>query len=326
MSMLKAPPLDFDKTWATLSKEVGRLVTDFSQGISHEQFVCLHTYIYKLCTIPQGQLRRPLPDRLYFSLKALLEEFCGRVATDLLNSPSILTLYASRWHGYCTGMQFVDRLFDYLNRYWVKTHSSSGVTPLAGVYASIYEMGIAVWQGTVQCPAVAERVYEAIWGEAICGRMGQVADYMSVRAVLAIYLQLGSRGDNSVYNADFSLPFVQRTYHFYAQEAAALMASVECSGYVSEAHSRISSELAAASRYTAHETLPHICRACERAFIGQQQVPLQAFFDELLTSEDRREELWKLFSLLRRVDGTLDSGRKKFQELVAKSGTEAVNA
>lgn len=113
MSLLKAKPLDFDRTWGTLSTEVRRLVTDFSQGISHEQFVCLHTYIYKLCTIPQGYLRQPLADRLYFSLRALLEEFCSMVAADLLNTPSILSLYASRWHSYCTGMEFVDRCISF---------------------------------------------------------------------------------------------------------------------------------------------------------------------------------------------------------------------
>jgi hypothetical protein len=113
MSLLKAQPLQFDQTWQVLSQEVSRLITDFSCGMRNELFIQLHTYIYKLCTIPQGHMRKPLADRLYFSLKDLLEDFCDKLANDLLNSPCILQLYSSLWHRYCIGMQYVDRCASY---------------------------------------------------------------------------------------------------------------------------------------------------------------------------------------------------------------------
>lgn len=169
----------------------------------------------------------------------------------------------------------------------MRAHSISGIAPVVGVHANVFEMGIAVWQSNVQCASVAERVYEAIWAEVLNGRMGLLADYSAVKDVLIIYLHLGKRGEETVYHTDFAAPFVHHTYHFYAQEAVGLMARVECSAYVPEAHSRISSELAAASRYVSHDTLQHICSACERAFIEQQKCPLQDFFDELLHIEDR---------------------------------------
>eukprot|EP00286_Rhodomonas_abbreviata_P006078 CAMPEP_0181331430 /NCGR_PEP_ID=MMETSP1101-20121128/24492_1 /TAXON_ID=46948 /ORGANISM="Rhodomonas abbreviata, Strain Caron Lab Isolate" /LENGTH=78 /DNA_ID=CAMNT_0023440879 /DNA_START=216 /DNA_END=448 /DNA_ORIENTATION=+ len=77
MSLLRAQPLDFDTTWASLARQVLRLVTRVSEGISNQEFVRLHTFTYKLATIPQGPHRRPLADRLYFRLKALLEDLCN---------------------------------------------------------------------------------------------------------------------------------------------------------------------------------------------------------------------------------------------------------
>lgn len=187
-------------------------------------------------------------------------------------------------------------------------------------------MGIAEWQEGVQCEAVAQRMYEAIWAEIVEGRTGGCADYTSVRQVLQIYQDLGSRGEDAVYRTDFSSPFVEHTYNYYVQEAEELISHQDCSGYVTEAHARISSELNAAAKYVASETMPPLCRACENAFIAEQRMPLQRFFDELLTIEGHRDELKRLFSLLGRVDGTLEDGRRRFQDLVASSGTEAVKA
>ncbi|KAJ1482857.1 hypothetical protein T484DRAFT_1802594 [Baffinella frigidus] len=59
MSLLKAKPLDFDSTWAVLEQQVARLITDLSEGISHADFVRLHTFIYKLATIPPAPAQEP---------------------------------------------------------------------------------------------------------------------------------------------------------------------------------------------------------------------------------------------------------------------------
>jgi hypothetical protein len=110
--------------------------------------------------------------------------------------------------------------------------------------------------------------------------------------VLGIYQQLGTRGADSVYNEDFAKPFVHHTYHFYSQEAESLIAAQDRSSYVAEAHSRIASELEAAAKYAKPDTLPLLQGACERAFIQQQQQPLQAYFDELLALENRCVVCW----------------------------------
>ena len=218
------------------------------------------------------------------------------------------------------------RLFDYLNRYWVRCHCKSGISPLDGVHESVFEMGIAMWKEGVQCEKVSRALYEAMWAEIVQGRGGQCADYISVRQVLDIYQDLGLRGEASVYGSDFAAPFVEDTYHYYARESEELIARNDFPGYVAEAHRRIESELETAAKYGAADTMLPLCRACENAFVAQEhvQLQLQRFFDELLVTEGRKDELRSLFHLLKRVDGALDEGRRRFQDLVAFSGTEAV--
>ena len=93
MSLLRAKPLDFESTWLVLQRQVvswlvyclpcaasgcspygacarvmlrtgcvwfvlrerqvSRLVIDLSEGVSHSEFMQMHTLIYKLCTISQ---------------------------------------------------------------------------------------------------------------------------------------------------------------------------------------------------------------------------------------------------------------------------------
>uniref|UniRef100_A0A7S0ND92 Cullin family profile domain-containing protein n=1 Tax=Hanusia phi TaxID=3032 RepID=A0A7S0ND92_9CRYP len=327
MSLLNARPLDFDATWKLLQSEVKMLVTDPTVGISNQKFVQCHTYIYKICTIPQGREGKPLADRLYYELKACLETVCKRIAGDLLVSSSLLQLYLAKWNNFSVGLRCVDAIFDYLNRFWIRAHCQEGLIPEEGVYPSVLEMGTAVWRDNVQVIPVAQQMLEAMWIHICEGRKGALLEFSLIREILGVYRDLGSRPDSGrVYDSDFAGPFVQLTFQFYSQEAMELMAAQDFDAYALRAHESIASELAAASRFLLPETLPELCMACERAFIEEQKPWLQSIFEALLLQEDMREQLWRLYALLRRVDGALDGGRMSLFELISREGTAAMVA
>ena len=57
----------------------------------------------------------------------------------------------------------VDSIFDYLNRYWIRSHSQGGEVPIEGVHVSVRAMGVAMWREHVQIPEVSERILDDIW-------------------------------------------------------------------------------------------------------------------------------------------------------------------
>jgi hypothetical protein len=323
MSLLRAKPLDFESTWLVLQRQVvswlvyclpcaasgcspygacarvrlrtgcvwfvlrerqvSRLVIDLSEGVSHSEFMQMHTLIYKLCTISQDPGGEAKAGELYFRLQRLLIAECKAIATQLLQTPSILELYVARWNNFSTGMVCVNGLFDYLNRYWIRSHCQGGELQRDGVHISVRAMGVAVWREHVQIEPVSQRMLQMLWDMSMEQRAGSIMDYGLAKQVLAIYAELGSRpGSGRVYKTDFQDPYVEQTQHMYSLEAAELTTDQDCSGYVLHAHDRVSAELLSASKFMLHETLPLLCTACERAFITEQRAWLQNFFDRIL--------------------------------------------
>jgi len=108
-------------------------------------------------------------------------------------------------------------------------------------------------------------------------------DYLLAKLIVSIYADLGSRPKSGrVYDTDFADAYVNQTLRLYMLEAQQLVADEDCSSFVTRAHWRITSELASAARFLEPQTLPLLCKACERAFISEQRVWLQTCFDRLL--------------------------------------------
>ena len=318
--------------WLWVS-QVSRLVLDMAEGISHSDFMQLHTLIYKICTIPGDVGGQAKAGELYFRLEQQLIAECKTMAAELLASGGILDLYVARWANFSKGIQALDGLFDYLNRYWIKAHGIGGEQHIAGVHASVRAMGVAVWRDYVQVAAVAQRVLVELWDMSMQARAGDEIgmDYGLARQVVGIYLELGTRDDGApVYQTDFEDAYVAQTMHFYTLEAQELVSDPACdsTGYVSHAHARVSAELRCAARFTTRQTMSLLCAACEEAFISLQREWLQDAFDGIITDEpaDAREQLWHIYSLLRRVDGGLDAARGRFHDLVVREGSTALAA
>ncbi len=51
-----------------------------------------------------------------------------------LQDEELLRYYASEWHRYTTGANYLNRLFTYLNRYWVKRERDEGKKEIYPVY------------------------------------------------------------------------------------------------------------------------------------------------------------------------------------------------
>ena len=313
--------------------QVSRLVLDMTEGISHSDFMQLHTLIYKLCTIPGDVGGQAKAGELYFRLEQQLIAECKTMAAELLASGGILDLYVARWANFSKGIQALDGLFDYLNRYWIKAHGIGGEQHIVGVHASVRAMGVAVWRDYVQVAAVAQRVLVELWDMSMHGRAGDEIgmDYGLARQVVGIYLELGTRDDGApVYQTDFEDAYVAQTMHFYTLEAQELVSDPACdsTGYVSHAHARVSAELRCAARFTTRQTMSLLCAACEEAFISLQREWLQEAFDRIIKDEppDARAQLWHIYSLLRRVDGGLAKARERFHDLVVRQGSTALAA
>ena len=61
-------------------------------------------------------------------------EFQAIQETDLLHDEALLRYYAAEWLRYTTGANYINRLFTYLNRHWVKRERDEGRKNVYPVY------------------------------------------------------------------------------------------------------------------------------------------------------------------------------------------------
>ena len=63
-------------------------------------------------------------------------------ASDALQDEALLRYYAQEWDRYTTGANYINRLFTYLNRHWVKREKDEG---RRGVY-QVYTLALHQWK------------------------------------------------------------------------------------------------------------------------------------------------------------------------------------
>ena len=68
------------------------------------------------------------PDLYLYSL------LTRRQASDALQNEPLLRYYAQEWDRYTTGANYINRLFTYLNRHWVKRERDEGRKGVYPVY------------------------------------------------------------------------------------------------------------------------------------------------------------------------------------------------
>ena len=74
--------------------------------------------------------------------------------SDALQDEALLRYYAQEWDRYTTGANYINRLFTYLNRHWVKRERDEGRKGVYPVYTvSILISGVSL-RLTSACPSL----------------------------------------------------------------------------------------------------------------------------------------------------------------------------
>ena len=78
-------------------------------------------------------------------------EFQAIQETDLLHDEALLRYYAAEWLRYTTGANYINRLFTYLNRHWVKRERDEGRKAVYPVYTVNHLITLVKQAKTTDC-------------------------------------------------------------------------------------------------------------------------------------------------------------------------------
>ncbi|KAG1906467.1 Cullin-domain-containing protein [Suillus fuscotomentosus] len=332
------PPASADlaTTWAFLEEGVDHIMTKLQTGVSYSKYMSLYTVAYNYCTSSRmhntyyrysganlmgSDLYNNLIRYFITHLKLLKDQ------SDSLQDEALLRYYASEWDRYTTGANYINRLFTYLNRHWVKRERDEG---RKGVYP-VYTLALVQWKSNffLHVQSKHTKLAGAILRLIERQRNGETIDQGLVKKVVDSFVSLGldesdiNKASLDVYREHLETPFLDATEKYYEQESEAFLAESSVSDYLKKAEERLKEEEDRVDRYLNTDTRKQLVSKCEHVLIRQHSDLMWESFQSLLDF-DKDEDLQRMYALLSRIPEGLEPLRKKFEEHVKKAGLAAV--
>ena len=303
--------------------ETGAIPADVAQTegkprriFAANDYANLYTLVYNMCT-----QRSPhnWAEQLYRRYGESLSRYIQQrvfPALSPLQSHALLRGTLSRWTNHKIYVKWLDRFFAYLDRYYVKLQS---VDPLT-------MKGILIFRSLVFEPLKANittAMLELIHEE----REGMEGPSDLPKGLTDMMVELGV-GSSSVYVADLEEPILPTSAAYYSRQAAGWLTSATVPEYCILAERCFQTEERRVQRYLQPSTWPRLKGVLITTIL---QTPQQAVLDKptgvlFLLSNDRLEDLKRLYSLFSMVEGGLLPISTAFRSFVSSTGNAIVDA
>ncbi|KAI0042482.1 Cullin-domain-containing protein [Auriscalpium vulgare] len=339
---MPAASADLATTWSFLEEGVDHIMTKLQTGVSYSKYMSLYTVAYNYCTSSKmptnttAEIATPgrtganlMGSDLYNNLiRYFVSHLRGlRDQSDTLQHELLLRYYATEWDRYTTGANYINRLFTYLNRHWVKRERDEG---RKGVYP-VYTLALVQWRMNffMHIQNQQQKLAGAILKMIEQQRNGETVDQGLVKKVVDSFVSLGidetdiNKQSLENYKEHLETPFLDATEAYYKHESEAFLAENSVSDYLRKAEERLREEEDRVERYLHTTTRKLLISKCEHVLIRAHAELMWENFQQLL-DYDKDEDLQRMYALLSRIPEGLEPLRKKFEEHVKKAGLSAV--
>ncbi|KAI5475829.1 hypothetical protein MNV49_000793 [Pseudohyphozyma bogoriensis] len=246
--------------------------------------------------------------------------------SDDLSDEPLLNYYTKEWQRYTTGASYVNRLFTYLNRHWVKREKDEGRKHVYGVYILSLVQWKDVFYKTIQSKS---KLTSALLKLIEKQRNGETIESDLVKKVIDSFVALGldeadtNRQNLEVYREAFEKPFLAATEVYYTAESHQYIGDNSVTEYMKKAETRLSEEENRVDVYLHASTRKGLVAKCEEVLVKNHSGLMQEEFQRLLDQE-QEADLHRMYLLLSRIPSGLDPLRDRFEAHVKKAGLESV--
>ena len=237
---------------------------------------------------------------------------------------ALLGFYIREWSRYTTAAKYVNHLFSYLNRHWVKREIDEGKK---NVY-DVYTLHLVKWKNDF-FENVHAKVMEAVLNLIEKQRNGETIEQSQIKSIVDSFVSLGLDENDSkkstleVYRKYFQLPFIEATRKYYETESRQFVAENSVVEYMKKAEARLEEEKARVGLYLHPDVSKTLTETCLDVLVTAHANLLRDEFQILLDNE-RQEDLARMYRLLSRIKEGLNPLRQIFEVHVRKAGLAAV--
>lgn len=237
---------------------------------------------------------------------------------------ALLGFYIREWARYTTAAKYINHLFRYLNRHWVKREIDEGKKNVFDVYT----LHLVKWKEDFFLK-VHDKVMGAVLNLIEKQRNGETIEQSQIKSIVDSFVSLGLDENDStkstleVYRSYFETPFIAATRVYYENESRRFVAENSVVEYMKKAEARLDEEKARVGLYLHHDTSKTLTETCLDVLVTAHSDLLRDEFQVLLDNE-RQDDLARMYRLLSRIKDGLDPLRAKFETHVRKAGLAAV--
>lgn len=241
-----------------------------------------------------------------------------------LQGDALLVYHNERWKRFTDAAKYVNHIFRYLNRHWVKREMDEGKKDVYDVY-TLYLVRWKLDFFSMSNAKVMESVLHLIEKQ----RNGESIETSQISAVVQSFIQLGldendsTKGNLDVYRFSFEKPFLESTREYYRKESKNFIAETNIIEYMKKASNRIEEEKARIGVYLPPEIETPLTYTMDEVLIKEHAAMMRDEF-QILLDNDRDEDLARMYTLLKRILEGLEPLRVKFEAHVRKAGLLAV--
>ena len=275
-----------------------------------------------LTKAPAHLLGEDLYKNLRSYLKSHLEELYDNSKGHV--DEALLTYYIREWDRYTTAAKYVNHLFRYLNRHWVKREVDEGKKDVYDVYT----LHLVSWR-QVFFDKVHTSVMDAVLKMVKKQRDGETIEQSQIKSIVDSFVSLGldetdtTKSTLDVYRFNFEKPFLDATTRYYEEESKQFVAQNPVVEYMKKAETRLQEEKDRVGLYLHQDIMNPLMKTCLGVLVTGHSGLLRDEFQVLL-DKDRREDLARMYKLLSRIIDGLEPLRTKFEAHVRKCGLAAV--
>ncbi|KAK9465105.1 Cullin [Lipomyces arxii] len=329
--------LIFINRWSIVEVGIEKVLSkDLEEGLTPALYMQIYTVIYKFCTAsrPNEQIVHHSGNRgaqllgaeLYARLTKYLKDHLEGIKNDAsaYHDEALIKYYIRTWNRYTTGARYLNHIFEYLNRHWVKRERDEG-------RSTVYDVNtlcLVMWR-TEFFDSVQERLMTAILQLIEKQRNGETIENADIKNIVGSFVNLGldehdsKKVSLSVYKTYFEAPFIAATEEYYRKESKKFVAENSLIDYIKMAEARLQSETSRVQLYLNQSTEKILNRTCDNVLISDHADLIRDEFQNLLDA-NRQDDLKRLYSLLLRIPAGLVPLRAKFETHVRKQGLSAI--
>lgn len=325
-----------DEIWPDLHDGIHKIITNLNQGFENKKWMELYTHVYNYCTnsrLPQTG-RRNLTGANFVGeeLYARLKNFLTAHMTDLLKiaetrmDEGLLHYYYREWERYTTAMSYVNHIFHYLNRHWVKRETDDGKRE---VY-EIKTLALVIWRDSFFAP-LKEKLTSSLLALVEKERNGEQIDTTLFSGVIQAYVSLGLNKERpkentlDVYNSAFCTDFLNATETYYLAESTQFISMNTVADYMKKVEVRLKEETERVQKYLHPSTQEQLISKCRSVLIEKHLETIRAEFQKLLEN-DKIDDLSRMYQLLVQINHALEPLRDRFEKYVEAVGLQELES